>query len=162
MKKYFYLVAFVFIVTSCTEAVQFNNPAFQTLKDNVFWRAISYKAYINVNGNVVVEGVAGYEKIMLQTAGAEVQTYILGVDEVSKGGYTNTLESQLGNFSTGAGIGSGQIVITEYNTKENTISGTFKLTAVNLDESDVEKPKVSLTEGVFYKVSIDPSGSTNL
>ncbi|WP_459640725.1 DUF6252 domain-containing protein [Flavobacterium sp. CGRL2] len=66
MKKYFYFLPLIFLLTSCTEDIRFNNPAFQTLKDNVFWRAQSYKSGTETTGIFVVEGSLGYEKISFQ------------------------------------------------------------------------------------------------
>ncbi|WP_406845005.1 DUF6252 family protein [Flavobacterium soyae] len=157
MKKYFYFLSFLLLLTSCTEDVKFNNPAFQTLKNNVFWRAKTYKAYFGANGIVVVEGSLGYEKVILKAASSAEQTFVLGVDETSKASYKNTLPAELSSFSTGTNIGNGQIVITDYDTDNNTISGTFKFTAINEDESDTENPKINFTEGVFYKVPIEVS-----
>ena len=150
-------MSFLLLLTSCTEDVKFNNPAFQTLKNNVFWRAQTYKAYLDANGTVFVEGSLGYEKVILQTASSAEETFILGVNEISKASYGNTLPAELSSFSTGTNIGNGQIVITDYDTDNNTISGTFKFTAVNEDGSDTENPKINFTEGVFYKVPIEVS-----
>ncbi|SHF95766.1 DUF6252 family protein [Flavobacterium defluvii] len=155
MKKYFYFLSFLFLLISCTEDVKFNNPAFQTLKNNVFWRSQAYKAHFGTNGILVIEGSLGYEKIILQTASSSEQTFILGVNDVSKATYKNTLPAESASFSTGTNKGSGQIVITDYDTDASTISGTFKFTAVNDDESNIENPKVNFTEGVFYKIPIE-------
>lgn len=154
MKKYFYFLSLLLILTSCTEDVRFNNPAFQTLKDNTFWRAQVYKAYLNSNGTIVIEGNLGYEKVILQTESSAEQSYSLGVNEISKATYENTLPSILSFYSTGENYGTGQIVITDYDTKNNTISGTFRFTGINRDAGDVESPKISFTEGVFYKITV--------
>ena len=98
-----------------------------------------------------------YEKVILKAASSAEQTFVLGVDETSKASYKNTLPAELSSFSTGTNIGNGQIVITDYDTDNNTISGTFKFTAINEDESDTENPKINFTEGVFYKVPIEVS-----
>jgi len=150
-------------LSSCTEDVKFNNPAFQTLKENVFWRAQSYKAVIDANGNLIIEGFLGFEKVTLQTASLTQKMYTLGVDNISKASYTDTFTGQEAAFSTGTNSGNGQIVVTNYDIKTKTVSGTFKFTAVNLDENDTENPNVSFTEGVFYKVPVsDASGGPEL
>jgi hypothetical protein len=154
MKRWMFLLPVIMFVTSCTEDIKFNNPAFQTLKDNVFWRAQNYNAYIAGDGTMTVEGYLGYEKITLTTASPVVGTYILGVDDISTGYYGNDLPEKQSEFSTGTDKGNGQVIITEYNVENKTISGTFKFIAVNLNEEDTENPKVSLTEGVFYKVPL--------
>ncbi|OXA77981.1 hypothetical protein SAMN05444397_110132 [Flavobacterium aquidurense] len=154
MKKIFYFLSLLFVVTSCTEDIKFNNPAFQTLKDNVFWKGIGYKAYSVTNGNMVVEGTLGYEKVILQIPSPIVSTYTLGIDNITKASYSNTFPGQLAEFSTGEDKGNGQIVVTEFNTETNTISGTFRFSAINKDETNTENPKVTFTEGVFYKVPV--------
>ncbi|KLT68975.1 MULTISPECIES: DUF6252 family protein [unclassified Flavobacterium] len=156
MKKYFYFLSLLLVLTSCTEEIKFNNPAFQALKDNDFWRAQSYSAHIGTDGRVVIEGTLGFEKVSLQTASSGEKTYVLGVDAISKASYLNTLPAEVEGFSTGTNIGDGLIVITEYNTETNTISGTFKFSAVNPEENNTEKSEVHFTEGVFYKVPLEP------
>ncbi len=157
MKKYLYFIFFLFLITSCTEDVRFNNPAFQGLKDNVFWRAVAYKAYTNSNGTLTIHGSLGYENIILQVPSQIEDTYVLGVNDVSKASYTNTLPEHLSDFSTGTQKGSGQIVVTDYDIENNTVSGTFKFTAVNSNVADVDNSKLIFTEGVFYKVPVKPT-----
>ncbi|WP_289664453.1 DUF6252 family protein [Flavobacterium panacagri] len=154
MKKYFYFLSFLLIITSCTEEVRFNNPAFQTLKDNTFWRSQSYWSGTQSSGVFTIEGILGYEKISFQFPQQPSQkTYVLGVDDFTKATYKNSYTGQEAEFTTGAGRGSGQIIVTEYNTTEKTISGTFKFTAVNIDDTN-EKKEIRFTEGVFYKIPV--------
>ncbi len=155
MKKYFYFLLILSLFTSCEEDVKFNNPAFQALKNNAFWRAQTYKAYFGANGNIIVEGSLGYENIILQTESSSEEVYTLGIDDVSKASYKNTLTNESLSFSTGTNRGSGQIVITDYDAEKHIISGTFRFTAVNDDETDSENTKLNFTEGVFYKVPIE-------
>lgn len=145
----------LFLLSSCTEDVKFNNPAFQTLKDNVFWRAQTYRAYLDGDGKIIVEGYLGFETVKLQTASSTQRTYILGVDNTSKAFYSDGNQSEAAEFTTGTNIGNGQIVITDYNTETGTISGTFKFNARNVDESDTQNLKVNFTEGVFYKIPVE-------
>ena len=157
MKKYFHFLSLIFVFSSCTEDVKFNNPAFQTLKNNVFWRAQNYKAYIETNGNLTVEGSLGFEKVVLQTVSPNQNTYILGIDDENKASFSNSAAEQPTAFSTDENLGNGQIVITEFDVENNTVSGTFKFNAVNLDETNTENPKVSFSEGVFYKIPLSAS-----
>ncbi|PBJ11332.1 DUF6252 family protein [Flavobacterium sp. ACN6] len=160
MKKYFYFLSFLLLLTSCTEDVRFNNPAFQTLKDNTFWRAQIYKAGTETSGVFIIEGSLGYEKISFQLPEPSQKTYILGIDEVAKAVYKDTFSGQEVEFSTGEGKGSGQIIVTEYNTVENTISGTFKFTAINVDPA-AEKQAAYFTEGVFHKIPVSSVSNFN-
>ena len=158
MKKYFYFLSFLLLLISCTEDVRFNNPAFQTLKDNNFWRAQVYEAGTESNGTFVIHGSLGYEQISFKLPTPTVKTYVLGIDDVTKATYKNTYKGQEAEFSTGTAKGSGQIVVTEYNTEENTISGTFKFTVVNTDPT-AEKQEMHFSEGVFYKIPVAPEGN---
>jgi hypothetical protein len=159
MKKWMPLMLLLFLLSSCTEDVKFNNPAFQTLKDNVFWRAQSYKAYTTTNGNFIIEGSLGFEKITFKMPFLSQKTYVLGIDNLTTATYSNTLPAQSEEFGTGANLGSGQIVVTEFNSETNTISGTFNFKAINVNKENAEKPEMNFKEGFFYKipVSITPS-----
>ena len=152
-----FILPLILLLSSCVDDVKFNNPAFQALKDNVFWRAQNYNAYTTTNGTFVIEAYLGSEKVTLQTASPALHSYILGIDDVSKASYSNTLPAELTNFSTGKNKGSGLITITEFNIENNTISGTFKFTAVNADATNTDHPKINFTEGVFYKVPVRPA-----
>lgn len=154
MKKIISLIVLLVIVSSCTEDVKFNNPAFQSLKDNNFWRATTYKAYSDATGGIIIEGALGYEKVTLKVPSSNVQTFVLGVDNVSTASYSNSFPDQSVSFSTGANRGSGQIVITEFNTVNKTISGTFRFNALNDAEKSNQESKISFSEGVFYKIPI--------
>ncbi len=154
MKKYFFLFSLLLIISSCTEDVKFNNPAFQTLKDNVFWRAQSYEAQISQDGRVAISGFLGYEKIGLQLPSTEATTYTIGSDNNTRAFFYNELGTTSYVYSAGTDMGNGQITITEYDTENKTISGTFKFNAVKTAENDTEKTNISFTEGVFYKVPV--------
>lgn len=161
MKKIIYLLITVLAFTSCTEDVKFNNPAFQTLKNNVFWRAQTYKAQTLATGGLILEGSLGYEKVIFRLPVVSQKTYILGVDNIVTASYSNALPTQLEGFTTGTNRGSGQIVVTEYNAETKTISGTFKINAVNVDDTNVKNNVVNFTEGVFYKIPVSVNATIN-
>jgi len=152
MKKYYYLIITIFLLTSCTEDIKFNTPAFQGLKNNVFWRAQNYTANTKTNGVLVVEGGLGADAVSLKLPSTSPKTYVLGVDNLTTASYSNRFSSTAPVFTTGTNKGSGQIVITEFDAEKNTISGTFRFTAPNTNEKDLENPSVTFTEGVFYKI----------
>lgn len=153
MKKYFYFLSLLLLLMSCTEDIRFNNPAFQTLKDNSFWRAQTYQAGTESNDFFTIEGSLGYEQIKFQLPEPAEKTYVLGINDDIKAIYKNTYKGQEAEFSTGTGKGTGEIIVTEYNTVDNTISGTFKFTAVNTDQN-AEKQTMHFSEGVFYKIPV--------
>jgi len=156
MRKYFYFLSFIFLLTSCAEDIKFNTPAFQGLKNNVFWRAQNYSAQGIANGGIVIEGGLGADVVSLKLPSSAPKTYVLGVDNITTASYLNLFSSMTPQFTTGTNIGSGQVVITEFNAQTNTVSGTFKFTAVNTNAEDLENPSVTFTEGVFYKIPYTP------
>ncbi|MDP5198671.1 DUF6252 family protein [Flavobacterium sp. DG2-3] len=153
MKKYFCFLSLILLLGSCTADIASNNTAFQALKENTFWRAQIHGVEMETNGVFIVESSLGYEQINFQLPEIAEKTFVLGVDENTKAIYKTTIEGQEAEFSTGAGKGNGEITVTEYNKEENTISGTFKFTAVNTNP-DAEKQEIHFTEGVFYKIKI--------
>ena len=74
MKKYFLIALVFFGLLSCEDDVRFNNPSFQGLKDNVFWRGVRSKATIASDGSLLIESLIVNETISLKTAAAEPQT----------------------------------------------------------------------------------------
>lgn len=77
MKNFLSLIAISFLMMSCTEDVKFNDPGFQGLKDDSFWRANDVRAYID-NGNLTIEAYAPYEVLILGTSSTNVGKYNLG------------------------------------------------------------------------------------
>lgn len=153
MKKYFYFLFLLFITVSCTEDVKFNNPAFQALKDNVFWRAPTYEAGVFSSGTLIVTAKLGSEQVILQIESTQAKTYTLGSRSSSAAIYFN--DSGDGEvFNTEDNASNGQITITDFDVVNKTVSGTFRFTAVNVHSADAEKQKVTFTEGVFYKVPV--------
>ncbi|KIA84761.1 DUF6252 family protein [Flavobacterium sp. AED] len=155
MKKYFLFIVVLFSLISCQEDVRFNNPSLQGLKDNVFWRAVESKATIAADGSLLIQAYTSNETLSLKTTATKAQTYFLGTSESKKVTYTITdATGSLITFSTGFGIGDGQIVITEYDVANKTVTGTFKFNAENTYNNPLAGPLVNFQQGVFYKVPV--------
>jgi hypothetical protein len=154
MKKY--LVCFIILLSlgSCQEDVRFNNPSFQGLKDNVFWRAVQSQATIEANGSLIIKAYTGNEVVTLKTTSTTKQTYPIGTSNSKTATYVLTDAAGVLTFSSGIGIGNGQIVITEYDTVNNTISGTFKFNLENIFNNPLGGATLNFQQGVFYKVPI--------
>lgn len=162
MRKWIFLLSLFVLFVSCDkEEVVSNNPAFQTLKDNVFWRAANFSASIDSDGKLIIIGNLGSESVILQTALAEVQTYVLGIDDISTATYTSTLSKKGVLYKTGKELGSGQIVITQYNKEMNTISGTFTFVAPDNKDIMAAEKSARFKEGVFYKVPVTLTNSSD-
>ena len=155
MKKLFLIVVILFAIISCQENVRFNNPSLQGMKDNVFWRAIETKATKGTNGSLVIEAYTGNETLTFKLDSYIKKTYFLGTSSSRTATYVLSDPNGLITFSTGFGIGDGQIVITEYDALNNTVSGTFKFNAENTYKNPLAGPVVNFQQGVFYKVPVN-------
>ena len=80
MKRFLSLFIMALAFSSCQEDVKFNNPGFQGLKDDVFWRANDARAYVDATGKLRIEALTQYEIITLKTNSANVGTYVLGTN----------------------------------------------------------------------------------
>ena len=156
MKKYFLFITVILILVSCQEDVTFNNPSIQGMKDNVFWRAVQSKATLGPNGSLVIEAYTRNEILSLKVTSTKTQSYILGTSESRKAVYVVTdAAGAITTFSTGIGIGDGQIVITEYDDVNKTVTGTFRFNAKNTSNNSSSSPILNFQDGVFYKVPVN-------
>jgi len=156
MKKHFLFLIVLFSLFSCQEDVKFNNPSFQGMKDNVFWRAIQITARVNSSGSLVIEAYSATEIITLKTNSAAAGTYFIGTTPTSTATYvvTDPLTKESTTFSSGFGVGNGQIVITEYNQVEKTVSGTFKFNLENTFDDPLAESTLNFQNGFFYKIPV--------
>ncbi|MDN3675697.1 DUF6252 family protein [Flavobacterium branchiarum] len=162
MRKWFFLLSILVLLVSCDkEEVVVNNPAFQSLNNEVFWRATSFSANIDSAGKLTVIGKLGNDSVVLQTALAKVQSYALGIDNISTATYTSTLLKKEVLYKTGKELGGGQIIITQFNKETSTVSGTFTFVAPNEGDIMAVEKSVRFKEGVFYKVPVTLSNSTD-
>ncbi|WP_310557638.1 DUF6252 family protein [Flavobacterium sp.] len=154
MKKQF-LYLFLFIVfISCSDNVKFNNPAFEGQKDNLFWRAVNARASISAGGSLTIEAYTKNEVVTLKTSSTNAQTYPLGTSTSKMATYVLTGSNGAITFSTGIGIGNGEIVVEEYDAINNTVTGTFKFNAENNEIGSPEGAILNFQHGHFYKVPI--------
>ncbi|KDN54187.1 DUF6252 family protein [Flavobacterium seoulense] len=156
MKKLLLLLAVLFSLFSCEENVKFNNPSFQGTKDNVFWRATQTTARVNSGGTLVMEAYTATEIVTLKTSSAAQGTYFIGTTPTSTASYvyTDPITKESITYSSGFGVGDGQIVITEYNQVDKTISGTFKFNLENTFNDPLAAPTLNFQNGVFYKIPV--------
>jgi hypothetical protein len=156
MKKQLLYIFLFFAFVSCTDDVKFNSPTFEGRKDNVFWRAVDTKAIIAANGSLSIEAYTRNEKVTLKTTSTLPQTYILGTSTSKMASYVLTDANGTITFSTGTGIGDGEIVIEEYDAVNKTVTGTFKFNAENISNNPLAGPILNFQYGRFYKVPITP------
>lgn len=154
MKKQILFIVLLFAFISCQDEVKFNNPTFEGQKDNVFWRAVDSKALLAADGSLIIEAYTRNEKVTLKTTSTIAQTYPLGTSTSNMATYVLTKTNGTITFSTGIGIGNGEIAITEYDAVNKTVSGTFKFNAENVDNNPLAGPILNFQYGVFYKVPV--------
>lgn len=82
MKRLLPLLIIALAFSSCQEDVKFNNPGFQGLKDDVFWRANDARAYVSPTNTLRIEALTEYETVTLTTSNANPGTYVLGTTNV--------------------------------------------------------------------------------
>lgn len=101
MKKFYFLFIFAAVFSSCQEDVKFNNPGFQGLMDDVFWRANDARAYVDPSGKLRIEAFTSYETITLNTSSANVGTYVLGTTNSNNSAtYFSNLNDTLLEYAT--------------------------------------------------------------
>lgn len=156
MKKHFLFLIVLFTLFSCQEDVKFNNPAFQGMKDNVFWRAVQTKATVYSGGDLLIEAYTATEVFTLKTNTIAAGTYYIGANAttVATYDYRDPLTKESITFSSGFNVGNGQIVIAEYDPVGMTISGTFKCNLVNTFDNPLAGPTLNFQYGVFYKIPV--------
>jgi hypothetical protein len=159
MKKQFLYLFLFFAFISCSTEVEFNNPAFEGQKDNVFWRAVDAKGSFGSGGSLLIEAYTRNEIVTLKTTAANPGTYILGTSDSNKASYVLKDANGTITFSTGIGIGNGEIVIEEYDAVNNTVTGTFKFNAENIYNNPLAGPFLNFQYGHFYRTPISTSTS---
>jgi hypothetical protein len=154
MRRLISVALLFFILVSCEDQVKFNNPAVQGLKDNVVWRATLITAVQAPDGSLTIQAYQKNEILTLTTVTANVEAYPLGVDLSNRAVFLEKGTAGNTTFSTGIDSGDGEIIITEMDVVNHTISGTFEFNANNESSDPLTGPNVNFQKGVFYKVPI--------
>ena len=153
MRKIALVFIVIFALVSCTQDITTNNPSFQGFKDDVLWRATDRYAELSQNGAITITGLTRYETLVIQLPATSTGTFILGDSQSKKASYTFDKDEVNMTFETGLNGGDGQVIIEEYNTDEQTISGTFRFNLINSETDSV----VNYQNGVFYRVPVVPA-----
>lgn len=93
MKRILSLILVAAAMISCQEDLKSNDPGFQALKDDVYWRANDARAYLSSAGRLTIEALTEYEQVTLKTTNANLGTYILGTTNTNNAAsYTSSLD----------------------------------------------------------------------
>jgi hypothetical protein len=146
MKKIIFTFFIALTLLSCTQDVQFNNPAMQGLVDEMEWKAKDFSFTVDANQRLVIQGLSQFETITLKTSSINPGTYTLGTGTLNSANYTLSIDGTVNSYSTLNG-GSGTVVIEESITNSGTLTGTFKFKAINgMGET------LTISKGILYKV----------
>ena len=154
MRRIFSVIVLLFVLVSCEDQVKFNNPAVQGLKENVLWRSTSFSAVQASDGSLSIVAYHNNDILTLKIQGTAVKTYPLGENDLTKAILLEKEGDITTVFSTGENKGDGQIVITELDAVNHTITGEFVFNAENEPIDPLAKTNVSFKKGIFYKVPI--------
>ncbi|WP_318641334.1 DUF6252 family protein [Flavobacterium ardleyense] len=160
MKKIAALFALVLTMSACTDEITRNNPGFEGLKNGDSWRAADVTAVRSANGTVVLTGLTQYESLVLKTSSALPSTYTLGTGIANQASFLINQNTQEISYQTGINKGEGQIIITEFDDVNQTITGSFEFKAPKLGPTlptDLEPAELHFQKGIFYKIPVEPS-----
>ncbi|MBU3680429.1 MAG: hypothetical protein FGM16_00650 [Flavobacterium sp.] len=163
MKKILALALVAISLQSCTEDIQFNDKSvFQCVKDNQAWKGGDAVATFYADGKFTIEGFKLNESMSLTVPKPTTlidpnfpNTYVrhtFGTTLNRTASYSYIINTVETNYTTGIGIGNGEIEITEYDGEY--VSGNFRFNAVNPDATSEEPDNVNVQGGYFYKVKI--------
>lgn len=152
--KRFILAAFVIVGLSSCDDVERSETALQANINNSFYKSNDARAIKNEDGSMTIQGFNSDETLTLHLARVAKRTFNI---EEGSANYA-TYENMGGMRYTTQPNGTGQIVVSELDEVNNTVSGTFKFEAFlhGIDTIFVEK-------GVFFEVpfSSDDMGDPN-
>jgi len=155
MKKIISLFIVVLTLTSCEEDVTFSNPSVQGLMDNVIWRAIDFRATVDINGALKIEAYTQNQVLTLVTPSRNIGVYNLGENSARSATFTTEFDDVELLYTTGVDIGGdGEIVINNYDVAAGTVSGTFRFNAINVDNNPLGGEVLNFQKGVFYNLKI--------
>jgi hypothetical protein len=160
MKKLISLLIVTMALSSCTQEVTFNSPSVQGTKDNYFWRAKSSSALVDVpNATITIVALSQFERLSLSMPLPAIsQSYpvinLLGTSQLGEATFSYAVNGQNLFYATGTNIDDGQIVLTEYDSVNKTVSGTYRFNAFNTTNNPLGNTLVNFKQGVFYKVPV--------
>ena len=154
MKKIIYLLICTLGLTSCSDDLVFNSPAFLGYNNGELWEATTFRANVDTFGDLVITGIRNESIINLKTDNTVEGVYQLG-NTVSSAVYQNDFglaytTNNVPNPEVQIYPSEGEIVITEFNLIERTVSGTFNFNGFDSTGFMSE----NFNRGYFYNIPI--------
>ncbi len=160
MKKIISLFLVIIAFCSCTQEVTFNSPSVQGTKDNYFWRAKTSSASVDIpNATIRIVALSQFETLTLSMPLPTISqsypaTTLLGTGQISEATFSYAVNGQNLFYATGTNTDDGQIILTEYDSVNKTVSGTYRFNAYNTTNNPLGNTLVNFKQGVFYKVPV--------
>jgi len=155
MNKIQYLLVVFLLFNNCESTVEFRIPAFQAhVNGDQFWEASLFSITTDASG-AIITGSSLSGTVSMHMPSLEVGTHNLGSLEIATAIYQDTMyySTTYDGIASIAYLSDGEITIEEYNSEENTISGTFNFDAYN----DTGEYTINISQGVFYRLPISVS-----
>lgn len=144
MKQLLFFFLFVIVLSSC-ENTETNDPALQAELDGTFFKAIDARVTENEDGTYLIQGISQRETLTMKVSSIAARPYEFG------GTSTNyaSFETASGDTYFTNPLGSGSVVISNYNEEAGFVSGTFDFSAVieNVDTLVVHN-------GIFFQAPV--------
>jgi len=145
MKRFALLSLLLLAFTAC-EDTEDNSGIVQGSANEEFFKTGAVATVFD-NGRITINGNTELESLTLRLTGTAVGTYPFGPGSNNAAEFTD-LNGQI--FTTGTAEGNGTAVISEYNTMNNTLTGTFIFNAHTFGILDT----LNFQRGVFFQVPV--------
>jgi hypothetical protein len=153
MKNILFALGFLTMLTffSCDKDSASSDEGIIVLQvDGKEWKSLKEKTSVMISSNLMnVSGIAADGSIITFTLqGKTAKTYALSQFSTSSAIFQQSVSS---SFASNQGNDpSAQVVISEFNTVDSIVSGTFKFTGFRI----IDGKKVSITGGVINKIKL--------
>ena len=130
------------LLVSCADDITFNTPAFQGIKDTLFFKAAGTRAQLTDANEVIISGILNGERVDLK-----LPAYGTGVFDMTAGAaaIADFYEADGKQYSTRFD-GEGEVVVERID--DSLYTGSFRFRAV----SPADTTEVYFTRGYFYQV----------
>ena len=152
MNKIQYLILIFFIFNSCENNIEDRIPTFQAyVNGDQFWESKSFSVTIN-NNDAVITGNNFSSTISIYFPSLNIGTNNLGSSQIANAIYQDSIyySTDFNGVGSIAYLSDGEITIEEFNSEENTITGTFNFDAYD----ETGEYNINISQGVFYRLPI--------
>ena len=144
MKRLLLILSFGIILSGC-QNTETNDPTLQAELDSTFFKAIDARVTETEDGSFLIHGITQDETLTLRVAALQVGTYTLGGSSTNYGSFENTNGD---TYFTNPN-GSGRVIISNWDTEQKTLTGTFNFDAI-IQGVDT----LTVHNGIFFEAPI--------